>query len=233
MKKVFYLLIIIGLFLFQSHSSSGQARLHIVQIDSFPVFPGDTAYEGQVYHNIRIVVKNVGTNNFFGDIHVFLYSQSLGVSALDTLRDDPFHPNYLLGPGDSVSLPANPLYTFRSIHYAAGDNIVVVWPYSGATNFDTYLTRIYLSLVLGIREPEEAGISIYPNPVSEILRLNYLDENKVEEVRIYDLVGREIFNVNKAIEQIDLKGFDPGIYFVELSLKDGRRLSKKILVTAN
>ena len=115
MKKLFTLLFITAsVLLFNSRVSSGQGHLHIARIDSFPQFPGDTAYNGQVYHSIRIFVTNVANTNFYGDIHVYLQSQTVGVT--DTLFDAP-HPPFLLTPGDTVSIHANPNYSFKTIHY--------------------------------------------------------------------------------------------------------------------
>ncbi len=233
MKKVFSGLLVMALSLFLGFPSFGQARLHIVQIDSFPQFPGDTAFEGLDYHNIKIKVTNNGTSNFFGEIKTFLYSQSLGISAIDTLRNDPSHQNYFLLPGDTVSLQGNPQYEFRSAHYVAGDNIIVVWPYSGSIDFDTYDSRVYFAALVGVREHDQIGISLYPNPVSQILHLEYVSENTVEQVRIYDLVGREVFNVNRAVKTINLSGKDSGLYFIEVTHKDGSHAVKKILVEGN
>jgi len=234
MKKAFSALLIAGFSLLFSQSSFGQARLHIVEIDSFPVFPGDTAFEGQPYHNISIKVSNVGSNNFFGEIDVFLYSQSIGISGIDTLRDDPLHQNFFIPPGDTVTTDANPNYTFRSAHYDAGDNIIVVWPYFGSTDFDTYDSRVFFVPTLtGIHETKQASLNIFPNPVTRILYLNYGSENTVEQVRIFDPEGKEIFHYPKAVNTIDFSGCDRGLYFLELIRKDGTRSIKKIVVTEN
>jgi len=229
MKKVFSLFLLILASVLLHSPAHAQARLKIIAIDSFPQFPGDTAYEGMFYHNIKIKVTNVGSSNFFGYIDVYLYSQSVGSSAFDTLRDNP--TNIFLHVGDTATLGGNPNYAFRTIHYAAGDNIVVVWPFSGTVNFDTYDTRIYFSPLVGIEELTQASVKSYPNPVSEILRLNYTNENNVEQVRIYDLVGREIFNTRKAIHAIDVSRYNRGLYFLEITGKDGSHSAKKILVT--
>lgn len=236
MKKVFSILLLTGFTLFLNLNSSGQALLHIVSIDNFPQTPGDTAYEGLVYHNIRIHVTNTGSNNFFGDIHVFLYSQNLGITAQDTLRDDQFHTNYLLlaNGADTVSLSANPNYRFKITHYAAGDNIIVVWPFSGPSNFDTYHTTVfYYPLSTEVSETGQSVLNLYPNPASQVIHLNYIDEKSVGRVRIYDLVGREVFNTNEAVKTINVSSFDKGVYFLERSDKNGKRTINKILITTD
>ncbi|MCX6290636.1 MAG: T9SS type A sorting domain-containing protein [Bacteroidetes bacterium] len=235
MKRLFALIAItIFLLLSSSINSSGQVHLHIVRIDSFPQLPGDTAFEGQVYSHIEIVVTNTGNTSFFGDIHVALYSQNIGLSGLDTLRDGPLPP-VLLQPGDTVPLHANPNYSFRAMHYAAGDNIIVVWPYaaSGSANFDTYQTHVYFALTVGIEDLHQTSFVIYPNPVSGILHLSFADITKVEQVRIYDVYGEELNRYNKTVRSINFSNYRKGIYFLELTDTDGNRLVKKLLVTGN
>ena len=233
MKKFALAILAAALLIIAQQPASGQARLHILRLVNYPQSPADTALIGQVYGNIHIHVKNTGNSAFFGDIHTYLYSQALGSSYFDTLRDDPFHSNIFIGAGDSVSITANPNYQFRQIHYAAGDNIVVVWPFSGGTLFDTYTTQVFFNAPVGIAEQEETVADIHPNPVSNILRIDYGIKNAVKRVRIYDLFGRELFSANQAIPSIDLSGFTQGIYFLEILDDSDRRSIIKIMVNNN
>ncbi len=230
MKKLLSLVLMVALWVFSSQESFGNPHLKIVKLVNYP----DTATMGQPYSNIHIWVTNTGPDFFFGDIHVYCKSQSIGI--VDTLRDGPL-PNYALdGNGlDTISLPINPpQFSFRQTLYVAGDNIIVVWPYSSAicnTCYETYHTQVFLYDAVGIDEVKKEAVSIYPNPVSRTLNINYENKNAVERVRIYDLFGREIYNVNEAVETIDLSGFKKGIYILEMSEKNGNRIIKKILVT--
>jgi hypothetical protein len=225
--KRFSLMLVAVLWMLSNGDSFGNSHLKIVQLINFP----DTAGMDTVCHNIHIVVTNTGTDFFSGDIHVYLKSQSIGIT--DTLRDGPF-PIVLLAPfaSDTVTLQANSQFSFRPALYAAGDNIIVVWPsaMSPGFTFETYQTNVFLISSVGIDEPEKVAISTYPNPVSKTLSINYGDNNAVERVRIYDLFGRDVFIVNEAITKIDLTGIKEGIYILEMDEKNGTRIIKKILV---
>ncbi len=234
MRKILLLLLVTGFSLAFSSRTSAQAHLQIIQIDSFPDFPGDTAFEGVNYNHIRIHVVNVGNSAFFGEIEVFLSSQIVG--DVDTLRDDG-HPG-LLPAGDTIILPGivhgNPNFRFKSIHYAAGDNIIVVWPYSAGTGFNVFQSRIYFAQVTAIPEAMEGTAGYYlKNPVSTIINPEYPDKNKVEQVRIYDIMGREFFNAHEAIKSIDISSYRSGIYFFDCILDDGTHITKKIFISNN
>lgn len=228
MKKVLSFFLAAGLVLFCSNHSFAQAHLRILRIDNYP----DSAIQGHPYNGIHTIVRNVGSDTLHGTISIFLYSTSIGAANYDTLDLNSFQ--ITLAPGDSVPLWSN-TYFFRTIHYAAGDNIIVVWPVTSSSSaaIDSFFTQVHFTPSVGIDELNKTGVRIFPNPVSQYLHLNYDNENNVEQVRIYDLAGREIYSVDKAVRTINLSEFDNGLYFLEIIHKDGRRLAQKILVTNN
>jgi hypothetical protein len=65
--------------------------------------------------------------------------------------------------------------------------------------------------------PKAAGISVYPNPVNDVLFISS-EKSGIGEVKIYDSVGKLI--LEKLIEgnegEINMTGLISGIYFIEL-----------------
>lgn len=79
----------------------------------------------------------------------------------------------------------------------------------------------------GIRNLEELGISIYPNPTNGILKLNFAG-NQVQKLNVSDITGKTVFektNVQQN-ETIDLSGFANGIYIIILETENGTFSSK-------
>lgn len=64
------------------------------------------------------------------------------------------------------------------------------------------------------------AIFIYPNPVSEILNLNYNDLD-IEQIRIYNTSGILVNTLFKDFEKISLYGFRSGIYYMEIQTSIG------------
>src|SRR6185436_16187127 len=162
MRKLVFLTAITAVLLLRGETAFAQARLKVTQIFNFPVTPFDTAFEGPHYDSIHIVVQNIGTTNFYEDINILLYSTSMGYAYRDTLRWSlNAHP---LMPGQSTSLNNVPMfYFFRSTHYAAGDNIIVVWPFSRIDTTllppDSLYINIFFEPLVGISEPSPAAFS--------------------------------------------------------------------------
>jgi hypothetical protein len=227
MKKVCYFFLVTGAMLLMGLYSSGQPRLRITRIENYP----DSADQGHPYNGIRTHVRNVGSDSLHGTISIFLYSTSLGITYSDTLdlNGFPIH----LASGDSITLFSS-TYFFKTNHYAAGDNIVVVWPYtSDLTSLpaDTFYTITHYTPTVGIAEQDPSLINLFPNPVAHILSLNYPHKNEVEQVRILDLFGRIVYHANEAITSIDLSEYEEGLYVIEIVQKNGTKAIKKIVIS--
>jgi len=70
-----------------------------------------------------------------------------------------------------------------------------------------------------------AAIGVYPNPTNGIL--NIKTDSVIDSVVVYNLVGQKV-NVQFSNGQIDMKELAKGVYIVELKLKNGQKISKKV-----
>ncbi|HEY3429901.1 MAG TPA: T9SS type A sorting domain-containing protein, partial [Cyclobacteriaceae bacterium] len=76
------------------------------------------------------------------------------------------------------------------------------------------------SIEIGESDPQ---IRIFPNPVSSILFINGYDSLPVKEMSIRNALGEKVYtqrDVNSSAS-MDLTGCRPGLYFLEISLKNG------------
>ena len=70
------------------------------------------------------------------------------------------------------------------------------------------------------------SIEVYPNPTSGIL---YVNIEKTFDAIIYNYQGQIVDKINDNVSQIDMSGFEHGIYFVEIRT-DADVFVKKVLV---
>lgn len=73
---------------------------------------------------------------------------------------------------------------------------------------------------IGIEEDKKADLSIYPNPVRDVLHLKTSNTQNVN-YKIYDLTGRVVQD-GKCINEISTQSLKQGVYF--LSIEKGERL---------
>ncbi|MBX7204935.1 MAG: T9SS type A sorting domain-containing protein [Bacteroidia bacterium] len=78
--------------------------------------------------------------------------------------------------------------------------------------------------------PEEKHISIYPNPVQDILNIE-LNEHKPAQFTLYDLVGKEVFAcaLNEGKNELAFSSIPPGVYFYSVQSGEGVTTQGKII----
>jgi len=77
---------------------------------------------------------------------------------------------------------------------------------------------------------EFTNTSLYPNPATTSFQVNYPSEIGTSELKIFNLQGKLIFQkFNYQKENIDVTGFSSGVYFVELTSREGEVWRKKLI----
>lgn len=91
--------------------------------------------------------------------------------------------------------------------FAIGQNAAEQWGEMTIVPFTT--------LVSGLNEVENGGITLYPNPATNLVSLNNAEIGSV--VELIDIQGRVLksFVVNSTSQTIDLQGVEAGLYVVK------------------
>ena len=80
---------------------------------------------------------------------------------------------------------------------------------------------------LKVNEVKRKSISIYPNPTSDYLYIN--SDKEIKEIKILDLNGRIVNNLDFVDNKIYLGGLQTGIYFARISDVNGIISTEKII----
>lgn len=74
--------------------------------------------------------------------------------------------------------------------------------------------------------------NIYPNPASDILHIDFTSNIEASELRILDINGKLIRNVNEIYpsNQLNISDLKAGIYLIEMRAKNGNRQISKIVI---
>lgn len=75
----------------------------------------------------------------------------------------------------------------------------------------------------------ECPFTFYPNPVKDMLSLNFTNGTEPEGVELFDLAGRMVGTKQNNTENIDMSAMPAGIYLLRVTMKDGTRYHEKIL----
>ena len=113
------------------------------------------------------------------------------------------------------------------------DNITVRWPSGIVDSFDDVavdqVITIYEGLPLSVDEQtNEVNLTVYPNPATEILQLDYRTPLNDAQYSIYNLNGALIDSGTVVNKQINVAALASGAYIVKIEV-DGSSLNKQFL----
>lgn len=84
------------------------------------------------------------------------------------------------------------------------------------------IVNLFITLCVGVEELELEGFSVFPNPTSGAVNLQYNGVNLQTEVSIVDVKGAVVYNGQVAFENgknisLDLSTFENGMYYVHIT----------------
>ncbi len=216
MKKLLYLLLLI----FCGSSLFAQTHIRISHISGIPItgLPNNTVYEVSTYDSIEVTIVNDDTLSFSDSISIYIKSGS--IQFIDTLI---YATSINIASGDSIILHRSG-FVFSRVYFDEGDNIVVVWPAARITPIvsDSVTFNIFfISLLASSPEFPKEEIILFPNPVSKYLSIDGLNLIQIKRVRIYDLLGKEIYNHSSIHRNIPIENLSPGMYLLNIEITDG------------
>ena len=107
------------------------------------------------------------------------------------------------------------IYVYQDGYYSQGDTLT--WNISTAA--------------VGVNEYTDSDkISLYPNPSTDVLNIQFKEEYKDSKVRITDAVGRKVMEeeITGALNTIDVSNLPAGNYFLLIESKE-RVISKRFI----
>jgi len=193
----------------------------------------DTAFNVRVSNIFPTYELRVNTFEFVASSH------PVNITYKPWERNFEFTFNNILLPDSNVNEPASHGFVRYRIKprttLSAGDSIEnnasIYFDFNEPIMTNTAVTEIVLPTGIGGQMAEGRGqLAVYPNPAYDMLIINsYLLSGKKAEMKIYDLYGREVFQLQtsnlKPETKINVSNFSQGVYFVEL--RSGEQVLRK------
>ncbi len=111
----------------------------------------------------------------------------------------------------------------------AGTYVVTITDANGCTYMDSVVVN---SAAVGINEITASSVSMYPNPVSDVLTIT-VENNQSLIAELYDLNGKLISsNAVNGTAVISVSNLDKGVYFIQFVAVDGAQIGaqQKLIV---
>jgi hypothetical protein len=112
------------------------------------------------------------------------------------------------------------------------DEIVVYWPSGIVDVIENPLINLTLSIVegssLSIPDEELADVSIYPNPVEDVLTITTAADLTGRIATIFDMNGKRVLNQKLISDQLNVSNLQSGFYFLRIE-SNGRSIKRKFI----
>ncbi len=136
-----------------------------------------------------------------------------GCSNTDTLFINVKQPSFYTIIGSSITS-----YTLNGQTYTQSG--VYTQTYLNAVGCDSIITLDLSMDYLGLSENEQVSFSVFPNPATDVLNIQFLDDLTNSSFEIIDLQGRKVLegNLNSTNSKVDLTELQAGNYFLKLGV---------------
>ena len=81
---------------------------------------------------------------------------------------------------------------------------------------------------LGTESFLQKSTSVYPNPFNQNINLITPNSSEINNIRVYNALGSEVYESSLFLNNINLEFLSPGLYFLQLSTKTSQALFKII-----
>jgi len=206
------------------------------------------AINENVFENVYITVATlkVATSAVlaYKNANVWKHFIIEGIGYVVNLNSNNNGYGYATGAGlyeenTDATVTAIPFNGYKFLNWTKDGEIVSIEnTYSFTVTEDIELVANFAVNGQGIATSKTANISVYPNPTNGELRITNLprwrgqgvDELRIENVKIYDVFGRNIIlhSPFSILNSIDISHFPSGVYFILIQTENGV-VTKKII----
>lgn len=97
-----------------------------------------------------------------------------------------------------------------------------------SSNYNSNETTWYEQIILAVNENVLIDISVFPNPLKDVLNILSQNDNPIHNVQVYDILGRLVLEEKDDFNQVDVSNLDSGVLFVKIQTTEGV-VAKKII----
>jgi len=142
----------------------------------------------------------------------WLYNNKLYIIAINSSQTNSISYDFQMPDGFQTNL--TPVFSNYNNTCSISENRFYA-------NLNPYEVQIFevLSNSNKINDIETQNIEIFPNPTNKILFINGISENS--KISIYDVLGKEVLNLETTNNQVNISNLQCGIYVLKIENENG------------
>ncbi|WNB18572.1 choice-of-anchor B family protein [Marivirga arenosa] len=196
------------------------------------VSPIHTYSEAKTYEVILTATNSCGTSQYVYDLNLsnclpftdFIVSVEEEEISFINISTNADAYEWDFGDGSNISNEANPVYKYDS----EGPYEVTLTAFNDCGTKST--TMIIDASILSNQNELNEKLNIFPNPVIDVLNVEFNSKSTIQEYRIISSTGKTMYKKNQLETlSIPVSNWPTGIYFFVITTKSGEYSVKKIV----
>ena len=106
--------------------------------------------------------------------------------------------------------------------YAGQDNVIIKWEFTSGNGNNIWVDDVNITngpLPVAVETVDNSNLSIYPNPVKDVLTINY--DKTISQVDVYDVNGKLVKTFTTVSDNINVSELSKGVYMLNMQTEDG------------
>jgi hypothetical protein len=231
-----------GVMLHTDHFTYNGKTFYKKTKDSFLVFY-DTSFNWNYSINLSKTFKVVPFQNFsvrsslfsedslddYCDVTFKIIDKSKKSLFLYTMQENPILLNQI-GIG-STGLTMK--QTKDDTLWQKADSIEVTFHFNPTHPYDSFKRLVVIDefyfegLLASTSRIQKSSFEIYPNPASDVLKIEYESFLKPKKIQLFDYTGRLVM-ANKGEDELNVESLKSGLYFVTILFDNGTQATQKV-----
>ncbi len=201
--------------------TSNNPQFKVILSKKFKAIPSNKI---TLYHSL---FSNDSLNDFISYSIRFLDKSKKSIFDISSFSYSGYNPGFVIG------IAANVLPEKNDTIWQKTDSIEVsysFYPYDALNKVKRFLVFDGISLsgiYASTFAPQRSSFEVYPNPASDVLKIEYESFLKPKKIQLFDYTGRLVI-ANIGEDELNVESLKSGLYFVTILFDNGTQATQKV-----
>jgi diacylglycerol kinase family enzyme len=109
--------------------------------------------------------------------------------------------------------------------YAGNEHVIIKFVFTSAYGNNVFIDNVNITDgPLAIETVDDSSLAIFPNPVKDVLTINY--DNAISQIDVYDINGKLVKTFTTVNGTINLSDLSNGVYMLNIQTEEGLVIRK-------
>ena len=135
-----------------------------------------------------------------------------------------------IGDGEPIDISMSPLTIPIASDFPVGDHSFCIRVQNSNGDWSLYCCATFTVIdpTVGLEESLYNAVEVSPNPFADTITINTTRAMVFESVTVYDITGKQVYNVSDDLRRFDLSHLESGIYILKITTESEQATFKLV-----